>query len=362
MKKISKLFYTSLLSVNFITIGGLILTAYSPYFNPESLPFLANLGLGFPILLLLQAVFLLFWLLVKPKQVKYSIIGLLIIAPQLFKYCPVNWTKPTPNEAIKVLSYNTMSFGGLTKNSNHKNEILEYLKDSQADIICLQEYSASSNSKYVTDQDINKALSTYNYSKINKIGNNKSGNKLAIYSKYPIKQTTILPLNSSYNGAVAYVLNVHGEDVLVINCHLESNKITKEDKVTYERILKMENKEQLVKDTKSLYSKFIDASLIRQKQAQKVDSIVKISKLPYKIVCGDFNDSPLSYTNRLLEENLTNAFVQSGTGFGISYNQNKFFFRIDNILVSKNIKAFNCIVDRSIKASDHYPIWCYIAK
>ena len=27
-----------------------------------------------------------------------------------------------------------------------------------------------------------------------------------------------------------------------------------------------------------------------------------------------------------------------------------------------NLKAYNCTVDRSIKASDHYPIWCHISK
>ena len=32
------------------------------------------------------------------------------------------------------------------------------------------------------------------------------------------------------------------------------------------------------------------------------------------------------------------------------------------ILISPNQKASNCTVDRSIKDSDHYPIWCYIGK
>ena len=56
------------------------------------------------------------------------------------------------------------------------------------------------------------------------------------------------------------------------------------------------------------------------------------------------------------------SMPNSGKGLGISYNQNKFYFRIDNILISPNLKAYNCTVDRSIKASDHYPIWCYISK
>ena len=59
-------------------------------------------------------------------------------------------------------------------------------------------------------------------------------------------------------------------------------------------------------------------------------------------------------------DDMYDAFTESGCGLGISYNQNKFYFRIDNILVSKNLKASGCTVDNSIKDSDHYPIWCYI--
>ena len=33
------------------------------------------------------------------------------------------------------------------------------------------------------------------------------------------------------------------------------------------------------------------------------------------------------------------------------------FFRIDHILASPNLKPYRCKVDRSIKQSDHYPIF-----
>jgi endonuclease/exonuclease/phosphatase family metal-dependent hydrolase len=63
----------------------------------------------------------------------------------------------------------------------------------------------------------------------------------------------------------------------------------------------------------------------------------------------------------MMSEGLKDAFVESGNGLGISYNQHRMFFRIDHILLSKNLKAYNCTVDNSIDASDHYPIWCYIS-
>ncbi len=42
-------------------------------------------------------------------------------------------------------------------------------------------------------------------------------------------------------------------------------------------------------------------------------------------------------------------FVQSGNGFGISYNQNHFYFRIDHILLSKNLESYQCTVDKNHK-------------
>ena len=47
-----------------------------------------------------------------------------------------------------------------------KNPILSYLADSEADIICLQEYNSTKNKKYLTDEDIRKALKAYPYRSI----------------------------------------------------------------------------------------------------------------------------------------------------------------------------------------------------
>ena len=113
---------------------------------------------------------------------------------------------------------------------------------------------------------------------------------------------------------------------------------------------------------RQLIKKLAEASAIRSSQADSVAVAIANSKYPTIITCGDFNDASISYTHRILTQQLDDAFTQSGRGLGISYNLNKFYFRIDNILISPNQKAYNCTVDRSIKDSDHYPIWCYIGK
>ena len=80
------------------------------------------------------------------------------------------------------------------------------------------------------------------------------------------------------------------------------------------------------------------------------------------IVCGDLNDSPISYTCKALSKTLTNAYTASGNGPGFSYNRNKLFYRIDHIFHSPAFKSYACKVDRSIKHSDHYPIACHLEK
>ena len=162
--------------------------------------------------------------------------------------------------------------------------------------------------------------------------------------------------------AIIYVLNVNNDTLTLINNHLESNKLTKEDRGMYEDMIKDPNAKKVKTGLRQLIRKLAEASAIRAVQADSIARLVAGYKGGGIIVCGDFNDSPISYTHRVVGEGLNDAFVESGNGFGISYNQNHFYFRIDNILLSKNLKSYRCTVDNTIKSSDHYPIWCYVAE
>lgn len=72
-----------------------------------------------------------------------------------------------------------MGFNNLEKKEG-KNPILSYLADSEADIICLQEYNSTKNKKYLTDEDIRKALKAYPYRSIH--NPEKGGSQLACFS------------------------------------------------------------------------------------------------------------------------------------------------------------------------------------
>lgn len=349
-----------ILAINAFMIGMLILTAYSPYFDPRIHPLASCLGLVFPIFLVVNLCFLIFWIIVNYRYALLPLIGFLICFPQIRTYIPMNFTtKSIPEESIKLLSYNVMSFSNLKKEDG-KNPILTYLANSDADIICLQEYNAVEKTKYVTEKDIKKALKAYPYQSRSQQGD--SDVQLACFSKFPILSAKAIRYQSSYNGSMKYVLKINDDTITLINNHLESNKLTKEDRGIYEDMIKDPNAQKVKSGLRQLVKKFAEASAIRAAQVDSVAGIIADSKYPTIIACGDFNDVSISYTHRILTQQMDDAFTESGRGLGISYNQNKFYFRIDNILISPNLSAYNCTVDRSIKDSDHYPIWCYIAK
>lgn len=362
MKHLGRLATYILLALNLLIIGLLLFSAYSPYINPEVHAIRACMGLAFPVFLFANGCFALFWLIFRWRLMIVPVLAFLICAPQIRTYIPFNLQpSAVPQEAIKVLSYNVMAFGDLMKHDG-ENAVLTYFKESNADIVCIQEYMVVAKHKYVTEADVQKAFKAYPYRHIQKVGRDKSSNTVACFSKYPIVSARRIMYDSYSNGSAMYDIAVGEDTITVINNHLESNKLTRSDKEVYVDMIKNPEANKVKEGAIHLIQKLGDAQRIRAQQTDVVAKAVADTPYPYVIVCGDFNDSPISYTHRVISEGLDDAFVSSGNGLGISYNQNGFYFRIDHILTSKNLKAHHCTVDRSIKSSDHYPIWCYITK
>lgn len=358
MKYIGKLLGWMLLCINAIVAGLMLLSAYSPYLNPSSFPILSCAGLAFPVFLAANLLFLFFWLLIYRKFALLPILAFVCCWGSIRTYTPLNlFAEEKPDGAIKFLSYNTMAFAERQPHKKESsNEVLDYLLNSKADIICLQEYIWGGKLK---QQDITYALRSYKYRYYHSFANGLNG--LGIFSRYPILSATPIKMGSRTNGAIVYQVKVNEDTLLIINNHLESNKIAEVDKEVYSNMLDDPNKQNLTSGGKQLLKKLAEASVVRASQADALASIINESAGKKIIVCGDFNDSPISYSHRVLTQNLNDAFVESGNGLGISYNRNRFYFRIDHILLSPNLKAYDCVVDRSIKASDHYPVWCYIS-
>lgn len=365
MKHFGKALVYVIVAVNIFFAGLLLFSAYSPWIiNPAVHPVLSCVGLVFPVFLFINLCFLFFWLFVRPRWALIAVCSFILCIGQIRTYMPINFrTEKLPDNKIKLLSYNVMGFNMQKKHTvSDSNPILKYILKKKPDIICMQEFQFTSDKKFLTEADINKALSDYPYHTKCNVSDKGTGNWLACYSKFPILSSRIIHYKSTYNGSAIYEIEVHGETITLINNHLESNKLTKVDKDVYVDMIKEPETQKVKNGVRYLTKKFAEASAIRALQADIIAKEIAASKHSSIIVCGDFNDTPISYAHRVIAQDLHDAFTQSGSGLGISYNQHGFYFRIDNILISKNLTAYNCTVDKSIKESDHYPIWCYIAK
>ena len=364
MNRLKQFLQTIVLWSNIIAAALFILSAYSDRFSPEKHMLITYMGLAFPLFLLAVLCFLTYNMLTNNwKFAPVSILALALCWTPIQNYCPFNASQTVPKEdVIKLLTYNVMNFNFQDHTPQAPNPILKYIAESDADIVCLQEYWAHKQSKFLNTPKIHKALSMYPYRSIidlHKTPNIYKG--IAIFSKFPLSNAKRIKYESKYNGSMSCIITVKDKKILLINNHLESFKLTRTDKSTYSTLMKGEEMDKKVLG--GIYGTFVKklapAYRLRAKQAEEVRRIVQEAKSNYVVVCGDFNDTPISYTHKTMQGTLRDAFVESGKGFGISFNENFFWFRLDNILHSESIESFNCTVER-FAGSDHYPMWSHL--
>jgi len=93
------------------------------------------------------------------------------------------------------------------------------------------------------------------------------------------------------------------------------------------------------------------------KRASQIETVVKFVKSsPYPVIlAGDFNDTPVSYSYRQIDNELDDTFVDAGKGFGQTHAQILPFLRIDFIFHSKGLQTIeHRTIDKDY--SDHFPI------
>lgn len=368
-RKVGKILNTTIFIVNIVFLFIFLLSAFSDRVSPNSMMIFAYLGLAFPFFLVINILFIAWWIIIfRWKFFLVNVIVFVVCSVSIFSYFPMHSkTKEIPDNCIKVLTYNVMRYNQYKNHTkDNPNDIINYILNSEADIVCVQEYGATKGMPgLITEEDLTRIFKKeYPYRKVFPIHVTKTtigGN--AVYSKFPIKSFKKIPYSSLYNGSFMVELDVNGKEVTLINNHLESNKFSSDDVAGYTDFLKgvKELDSKKIEGLGDLMKRRLSVSYeLRAKQAETVAEYINNAKSPYIIVCGDFNDTPISYARRTIKGNLLkDSFAETGRGMGITYNRNRFWFRIDYILHSKNIKAYNCTIGK-FKDSDHYPVWTYL--
>ncbi|MEG1544390.1 MAG: endonuclease/exonuclease/phosphatase family protein [Tannerellaceae bacterium] len=363
MKALKIVIHGLFLVVNVCVVILFILSAYSDRVSPDTSLFFSYLGLGFPVFCALNLGFVFYWLfLCKWKYLLVGLCSFVICWGPVVHYFPFHSQEIPVNkeEVLKVLTYNVMNFGYKNHTEKSPNKILEYIAQSNADIVCLQEYMVSKSNDFLTSDKIFNALRMYPHHSVILLSSNKYHRfGIAVFSKYPIRNSHRVKYESDYNGSSVHELTVRGKKLTLVNNHLESFKFTTEDRTRYTAFIKNVSSDTFDGVKSAIGQKLGPAFTMRSRQAEMVAEVVKKTKNDYILVCGDFNDTPISYAHRTMQGPLMDAFSEAGRGMGVTYNQNFFWFRIDNILHSSNMEAQHCTVDK-VKYSDHYPMWCYL--
>jgi len=367
-RKIGRFIKYTVFATNIIAILFLLLSILSWSIVPSKITAIAYLGLAFPITLFINVCYLLLWLITW--RWKYALIQVIVIAccwKPISTCFPVHFkSKNIPENSIKILTYNVRGFNWLTGKDARENPIFDYVSNSKADIVCFEEFAVSyDNSKrrsLISEKELDQIMKDYPYKSIISLGPHKRSYiyGIACYSKFPIEESLKVPIESTYNGSVIHTLNIQGRKVSLVINHLESNSLTAKDKQLYKDFLKTRDRESFDAMAHTLQEKLGAAYTIREEQVNVIREFLDKQETEATIICGDFNDTPLSYTYHTMKKDMVDSYANTGFGQGITYHENYFLVRIDYIMHSKAFQSYNCTVDKR-KYSDHYPIWTYLA-
>lgn len=349
MKFIKTFLIRLFIGANIATILLLWASCGVTYLSPEWHPHISLLSLAFPAFLLANVCFVLFWLIFKVKWVWIPLVGIACCYSFVRDYVPVNWPATPPDSALVIVSYNTLNIGGKdAKLDDGKNAIVNYLLDSDADIICLQESHRFS--------DYHQQMEAAGYSCVNM-------KEFTICSRLPIASADTIALQGRPAHCMRAYLMDGTDTIMLINSHLESNKLSMEIKSAYAEALEKHERDSMRKGIEPVVDLLAIAQPLRAQQADSVQALVDEWFPRPIILCGDFNDIPISYTHRVLSSRLSSAFRESGQGLGFTFHTKGFPVRIDHILFSGDRwKSFETSVCDTITYSDHFPITAKLAK
>ena len=213
MRTLRLLLQSLFVVANIAAVALLIASAYSDRVSPEKGLLFSYLGLAFPLICAGNLCFVVYW--VFWRKWKFLLIGLgafLVCLGPIRHYFPLHASKKVDREKVlKVLTYNVMAFGYRNHTKDSPNPIIQYIAESGADIVCLQEYAVARSGKHLTASKVFKALDMYPYRSVfylNARGARRLG--IAVLSKYPISRSRRVDYESTSNGSTVHELDGTG--------------------------------------------------------------------------------------------------------------------------------------------------------
>lgn len=320
---------------NMLTAFLLLISFILPYLPPKNFPTLSLLSLVVSLLIIVNIFFAIYWAIQFRGRFLVSFTVLLIS----YFYFNVFYEVSSEGDAsqykntLNVLSYNVRLFNAYEKNpeTDASKIISEILTDENPDVVFVQEYYKPNK--------IDFSAFPYKYvhfkSEKAKLGH-------AFFSKYPLVNTGAFDFEETYNNTL-YADVVKGTDTIrIYNVHLQSLGII--PRVSF---LQDSDNEKLRKRVSKAFEK-------QQGQVEAILEHKQKTKHPV-IICGDFNNTPFSFSYRKLKDGMQDAFRERGNGLGTTFKFEKFPMRIDYIFASEGLEVIS-FESMEKTFSDHYPV------
>ncbi|SDS31776.1 Metal-dependent hydrolase, endonuclease/exonuclease/phosphatase family [Formosa sp. Hel1_31_208] len=319
--------------INSLMAFALLLSYILPYMEPEKFAVLSVLSLAVPALIIINILFLVYWLLKVKRQLLLSLGVLALGYSHVFSLYKFSSSKHVEDsENLSVMNYNVRLFNVFDwiDDPKLKDNITRFITEKNPDVLCMQEYRPDEQVKLT------------NYYKYEELSGKQVKSGQAIFTKYPIVNSGSIQFPNSSNNAIFADIVKQGDTIRIYNVHLQSSGIDP----TVEKLSK--------EDSENLFNRVGNTFKMQQSQAEKFLKHKNQCSYPM-VICGDFNNTAYSYVYKEIKGDLTDTFVRAGNGFGRTYDYRFFPVRIDFILADErfDINAFKTF---DAKYSDHYPI------
>lgn len=328
----SALEFTVLMATALLSVANLC-AFLALYISPREIVFLQLVGLAFPFLAALSAVAILFWIwrrnwifLLPLATITLNINNVSrIFAFNLFRDEPLRLPKE-----LKVTSFNVRAFNvhKWTTDTEARDKIMAHLKATGGDVVCFQEYyHGLTRSTQTTSQILRNTAMPYHRMAVSyeKRGGYRFG--VATFSRHPIVRSGQIDFRNTLNNCLWTDIKVGSDTVRVYNVHLQSNNF---DPDSYYILAQINNSPSTLEAYQVSNLIGVVAAKYRQRarQAEIVASHIEASPYPV-IVCADLNDTPHTYSYRVLRGPRGDAFLGAGAGLGHTFGDWLTSIRID---------------------------------
>ncbi len=342
-----------------IVFATFLLISYGSIFiNPVKTSIPLFFGLYFVPLVILNFILLILGLLRRSGATWITFIALLpslLFADLFFKW---DKTKEIPrNEMLEICTYNVGLFTQ-KREANHPGkkapvesrtallrDVAAFITKQKPDVICLQEFYISDTSS-IPDYFGEYPYRQYHLFKT-KLG---GGFGNVTLSRFPIISGDKILFSEGTNLSLYSDIDVKGNIVRIYNVHFESHSISFTGLI--KRLVKSE---KLSEDIADVHDRVAGTFRKRAIQVDKISAHTRESIYP-SFICGDFNDTPMSYTYHNLMKDKKDSFHESGRGFSSTYSYLWPLLRIDYILYPGNFQSAGHRTVK-VKYSDHYPVF-----